>query len=208
MGFWKNLGQTALTQSTAAAQKLQKKNQRAATANRLRTVIRCEEKAAEKEYLALGRYYYNALRNSDNPIAEAHCARIDAIQARRDKALEDLEQVVQERQADDVIVFDETDGPTAVFVTEHKKKNTLFHFDRGPIEITVTRDSVFDPEDENSEEIDLSDVQSYEQDPMPEETPSPAICPEIQETIQAESTDVPQMQPAAELDENDSLPFE
>ena len=41
------------------------KNRKNALANRLRTVIRCEEKAAERAYLALGRYYYHNLRDAD-----------------------------------------------------------------------------------------------------------------------------------------------
>ena len=75
MANWKKLGQSA----RRTAQNLKEKNRRAALANRLRLVVHCEEQAAEKEYLALGRYYYNALRSKDNAIAESHCARIDAI---------------------------------------------------------------------------------------------------------------------------------
>ena len=54
----------------------------AAYLNRIRTVIKCEEQAAEKEYLALGRYYYNNLRDPSNAVTEPHCAELEAIEAR------------------------------------------------------------------------------------------------------------------------------
>ncbi|WP_322173389.1 hypothetical protein [Acutalibacter caecimuris] len=197
MANWKKIGKTAQTRAQRAAHRLKEKNRRIAAANRLRTVIRCQERAAEKEYLALGRYYYNALRNPDNPIAEAHCAHIDQIQALRDSALESLEQTMWEhndaKEASSIAVISGADRPTPALVTKLAKPGTLFHFNKGPIEITVTKDedAPFDPEDENSEEVDLSDVASFDHDPMPEttEVPLPATRP-------------------AELDENDSLPFE
>ena len=171
MANWKKWGQTA----RRTAQSLKEKNHRAALANRLRLVVRCEEQAAEKEYLALGRYYYNALRNKDNAIAESHCARIDAIQQRRDRALSDLEQTV-DSMAEVVTLVSHADGPTAVFVAG----TTRFSKEAPEAE------EEYNPQDENSEEIDLSDVESFDQDPMPEAAATPP----------------------AELDENDGLPFE
>ena len=67
------------------------KNRKAAYLNRIRTVIKCEEQAAEKEYLALGRYYYNNLRDPSNAVTEPHCAELEAIEARLDAALQQLE---------------------------------------------------------------------------------------------------------------------
>ncbi len=46
--------------------------------NRLRTVIRCEEKAEERAYLALGRYYYHNLRDAENTVTEPYCIDIEA----------------------------------------------------------------------------------------------------------------------------------
>ena len=215
MGFLKDWAKSAKDCTHAAALHLTEKNRLAALANRLRMVIRCEEKAAEKEYLALGRYYYNALRDRENPVAEPHCARIDEIQARRDSALEDLERVIQQEQeinkAASIGVIGGADGPTAIFVTRRKKPGTLFHFSKGPIEVTVTRDEdiPYDPEDENSEEIDLSDVKQFEQDPLSEEGLAKAgqeAQPAADHKIQPAADH--KIQPAAELDENDDLPFE
>ncbi len=227
MANWKEISLTARANVRLAATQLKEKNRRLAAANRLRTAIRCQEKAAEKEYLALGRYYYNVLRGPDNPVAEAHCLRLDQLQAQRDRALEDLEQLMQQQhEASSVAVISGADGPTAVFVTatvKPRKKSALFHFDKGPVEITVTReeDAEYNPEDPDSEEIDLSDVESFDQDPMPQEearsdgpvgegaAPS-AAEPEIPPAAEPEIPPAaePEIPPAAELDENDGLPFE
>ena len=67
MGFLKNLGRAA----ESCAHSVKGKTSRAAAINRLRTVLKVQESEAEKEYLALGRYYYNALRDKDNPRATA-----------------------------------------------------------------------------------------------------------------------------------------
>ena len=216
MANWKEISLTARANVRLAATQLKEKNRRLAAANRLRTAIRCQEKAAEKEYLALGRYYYNALRDPDNPVAEAHCLRLDQLLAQRDSALESLEQVVRQQHA--IAVIGGADGPTAVFVTatvKPRKKSALFHFDKGPVEITVTReeDAEYNPEDPDSEEIDLSDVESFDQDPMPQEearSDGPAEEGAVPSAAEPEIPPAaePEIPPAAELDENDGLPFE
>ena len=71
-----------------AAAALGHKHKKTAVLNRIRTVIRCEERAAQKDYLALGRYYYHALRDKENLVTEPHCAQLDEIEARLEKALE------------------------------------------------------------------------------------------------------------------------
>lgn len=193
MANWKDLAGLAMDGAGKLAAGIRQKNRRAAMLNRLRTVIRCQERAAEKEYLALGRYYYNALRNKEDQVAEDHCARLEEINALLDSTLESLEKSVREPEASSIAVIGGYDGPTVVHVKEPKEDGTIFHFGGGPLEITVTRDVVYHPEDEDSEEIDLSDVESFDHDPMPEDK-SPAPAP---------VTGAP-----AELDENDSLPFE
>ena len=64
--------------------------------NRLRTVIRCEEKAEERAYLALGRYYYHNLRDAENTVTEPYCIDIEAAQKRIDAAVEKLEALTRE----------------------------------------------------------------------------------------------------------------
>lgn len=197
MSFLKELGLTAKART-----------QRAAVLNRLRTVLRCKKRAIEKEYLALGRYYYNALRDKNNSITEGHCANIDQHQDDVDRILNTLEGLEQAaffssdgKSAASIAVISGADGPSAVFVTERrkpakKKEGTLFHFHKGPVEVTVSRepaqDSQPDPSDENAEIVDLQDVQVFDQDPIAE---APAAPAELNT-------------PPASPDENDSLPFE
>ena len=79
------------------------KNRKTALANRLRTVIRCEEKAAERAYLALGRYYYHNLRNTANAETETHCIDIEAAEKRIEEAMLKLEVLRREDDAKPVI---------------------------------------------------------------------------------------------------------
>lgn len=126
--------------------------------NRLRMVIRCEERAAEKEYLALGRYYYNTLRDKNNPVAEAHCAQLDEIEQRLENALSMMRAC-----------------------SESNFIGTI----RAPGGAPCPCD------DGECEEIDLSDVESYDQDPCLEA--APLAGPE---------------KPQEQGEENEDLPFE
>lgn len=110
MKLFQNIGKAV----TGAASYLTEKNRRAARLNRVRTVIKCQEKAAEKEYLALGRYYYHNLRDKDNTVTEGHCAALDQIEEALDAALDQLEKFYGEKEAaaeeitlEDVQVYDE-----------------------------------------------------------------------------------------------------
>ena len=96
MEFLKNIGRAV----SEAASYLGEKNRRAAQLSRIRTVIRCQEKAAEKEYLALGRFYYNNLRDKDNPVTEPHCANLDHLEEGLDRALKQLEKFYTNPQSD------------------------------------------------------------------------------------------------------------
>src|SRR5699024_159558 len=78
------------------------KNRKNALANRLRTVIRCEEKAAERAYLALGRYYYHNLRDADNTVTEPHCIDIEAAEQRIDAAVQKLEALCREEGEEEI----------------------------------------------------------------------------------------------------------
>ncbi len=122
MELIKNLARAA----GAAAQCLGRKHQKTAVLNRLRTVVRCEERALQKEYLALGRYYYNALRDPENPVAEPHCKAIDEAEKRLDVALSHMQAMTSENCIG-IIVAPGEDG--------------------------------------DREEIDLSDVEYYDEEP-------------------------------------------
>lgn len=110
MEFLKNIGKAV----GEAANYLGEKNRRAARLSRIRTVIRCQEKAAEKEYLALGRYYYHNLRDKGNAVTEPHCDALDQIEEKLDNALDQLEKYYggeddcqEEITLDDVASYDQ-----------------------------------------------------------------------------------------------------
>lgn len=135
MEFFKNIGRAV----SGVAGLVGEKSRKAAYLNRIRTVIKCEEQAAEREYLALGRYYYNNLRDKSNSVTEAHCAELEEIEARLDKALNCLEELYQDGAAAVAVIGGE-DGPTAVCVKDGA----------------------------GAEEITLDDVESFDHDPMAE----------------------------------------
>lgn len=149
MAFFKEIGKAL----SGAVSFVGEKNRRTAYVNRIRTVIRCEEKAAEKEYATLGRYYYNNLRDKSNPVTEAHCVELEAIEARLEKALDQLEQFYQLEQ-------------------QEASKTIMLGSEGGPVAVYITRDC--------AEEVTLDDVESFDHDPMAEpaekapETPAPA----------------------------------
>ena len=96
-------------------------------------------------------------------------------------------------------ILPEEDRPAAAAI--HSEKQPVFHFEKGPVAVTITKTldepplaAEFNPLDENSEEIDLLDVECFDQDPMPAQ----ADC------LQPP----PPGPPPAEPDENDGLPFE
>lgn len=214
MANWKEHANRAKSEAQRLAAGIKWKSRHAAVMNRLRTVIRCQERAAEKEYMALGRYYYNALRDNGSQIAEEHCQKLDRIQEQLDAALKSLK---REASVIGIIVAGANGSETAQTGDEKKRNDdgTLFHFNGGPIEITVKRDMVYHPEDEDSEEIDLSDVESFDHDPMPEKPVSPAAVEAVpsgessgpDDTESGPKAAEPEFS-GAELDENDSLPFE
>lgn len=87
----KNIFETIGHTLSGAVDYVVEKNRRAAQINRLKMVIRKEERAAEKAYIALGKYYYHTLRDELNPITEPHCAAVDNATRRMDRAMSRLE---------------------------------------------------------------------------------------------------------------------
>ena len=114
MGFLKNVKSVFKTAGGAmqnAVDVVAEKNRKTAMANRLRTVIRCEEKAAERAYLALGRYYYHNLRDASNAEIENYCVGIETAEQRIEDAMLKLEELNREEEtvATSVAVIGEED---------------------------------------------------------------------------------------------------
>ena len=146
MDFLKNI--TAAIKEAAGA--VAEQNHRTAQGNRIRALLKLDSKAAEQEYLALGRYYYNQLRDAENPVTESHCAAIDEIEERIAAGQSRLEQLF--------------------FIGEDPEEAGTFDFE----EVSPEEDAGEEPEpedlpEEEKEFIDLSDVESYDHDPMKSE---------------------------------------
>lgn len=104
MDFFKNITSAFKTAGDAvqsAVGVVAEKNRKTALQNRLRTVIHCEEKAAERAYLALGRYYYNSLRDAANTVTEPYCVDIDASEQRMEAAIQKLEALCHEQEEEE-----------------------------------------------------------------------------------------------------------
>lgn len=124
-----------------AVQTVEQKNRSAAQLNRIRAYIRSQEKAAEQQYLALGRYYYHNLRDAAESVTEAHCAELDSIEANLKSARDQLDffYSVEHPESASIGIIHSEDGPTAVYIA-HK-----------------------DPAER--EEVTLDDVQCFDSDP-------------------------------------------
>ena len=98
---------------TGAVESMGEATRRTAALNRMRTVIDAQEQAAQREYLALGRYYYNNLRDRKDPVAESHSAELDVILGRQDRALASLEELYQ------------YEGPTDAFFAQGEEREEV-----------------------------------------------------------------------------------
>ena len=75
---------------------LEERNRRHARLNRIRAALKQEERAAQLEYTALGRYYYANLRDPARDLAEEHCRELDRIETRMNAAIDQLEKYYAE----------------------------------------------------------------------------------------------------------------
>lgn len=71
-------------------------NRKGALINRIKAVVRCEEKNIERAYVALGKYYYNNLRDKELEETERHCLALENSKRRLDRALTRLEELTEE----------------------------------------------------------------------------------------------------------------
>jgi hypothetical protein len=92
MHIFKDLGRSA----KKLVEKVEEKNKFAALVNRVRNIMRMEQKAAEREYVTLGRYYYQNERDKGNLVTEKHCAELDKIEGGLNRAMDELEKIYYE----------------------------------------------------------------------------------------------------------------
>lgn len=144
MKLLENLGRSL----KGAVKYAEDKNRRVAVLNRIRSYLRTQERAAEREYLALGRYYYHNLRDKNDPVTEGHCAELDSIEANLANARGQLDYFysVDHPEEGTIGVIYGEDGPTAVYTT-------------GDVPAEY-------------EEVTLDDVQCFDTDPTEAADPS------------------------------------
>ena len=188
MNFLKNISAAFKTAGGAvqgAVKVVEEKNRRTALMNRLRTVIRCEEKAEERAYLALGRYYYHNLRDAENTVTEPYCIDIEAAQKRIDAAVEKLEALTRETAVKDL----------GEYLASGKEPQP------------VKQES-----EAEEEEITLDDVQEYTPTPEEEkEAEEAAFVPDgtVDEAVEAAEPAAEQPETTEpEKDESEEVPYE
>ena len=82
MGFFDTIGGSV----SSAFHSIMDKNRKAALINRVKIVIKAEEQNAERAYIALGKYYYQNLRDETNGDTEIYCEIADRANRRLSRA--------------------------------------------------------------------------------------------------------------------------
>ena len=99
MGIFETISQ----QITDTITGIFEKNHRSAIVNRLRIVIKNERENCARAYVALGKYYYEHLRDKENQETEALCTSIDESTRRMQRAFDKMhalhEEAVKEAEA-------------------------------------------------------------------------------------------------------------
>ncbi len=88
-----NLFQSVSSNVTKAVDFVVEKNRKAALINRIRIVIKNERENEARAYVALGKYYYEHLRDAQNEETEHLCRAIDFSDKRMKKAFAKLDEI-------------------------------------------------------------------------------------------------------------------
>ncbi len=78
---------------TSAIHLVVEKNRKNNLINRIKYVIRQEETKANQAYIALGKYYFNHLRQEENEETEFYCKAVEHANHRIDRALTKLDEL-------------------------------------------------------------------------------------------------------------------
>ena len=76
-------------------------NRKTALINRIKLVVKSEEKNVNAAFIALGKYYFNNLRDKSVEETERHCRAVETARTRLDRALTKLEELTGEDDEDD-----------------------------------------------------------------------------------------------------------
>lgn len=183
MKFFDTVGKTL----TDGLSRLEERNKRNAHLNRIRAALKREEKAAQRKYIALGRYYYNSLRDKNDPVAEQHSLELDEIEIRINKAVDMLEQCYAEAAAKKAELHEEIDLDDAKCFDSNPIEDKL---EGGAEKISKDAAKVADMLKESTAEIEKEALNTAD-------------------TIgEGAAKTVSEVKNAADTDENDNLPFE
>lgn len=96
-----NLFQSVTGNLTKAVDFVVEKNRKAALINRIRIVIKNERENEARAYVALGKYYYEHLRDKNNEETEHLCRAVDFSDARIRKAFQKMDELTEPEGCDD-----------------------------------------------------------------------------------------------------------
>lgn len=224
MGFFNKVGKTL----SEGFSRLEEKNRRSAYLNRIRAVLKREEKAAEREYIALGRYYYNNLRDQNDPVADKHCSDLELINKRIEAAIDRLEECYAEMAEEKAEQYEEIDLDDVQCLQEDPAKR---------VEETTDSDTLQETKDDLIESLqnvkeDMKDVAEnvkeaakavYQEVVKTVQEEAAESREQVMDAVKAEAEEIQQaaaraledmgadfspQAKAADESENDSLPFE
>ena len=121
--LFKNIGEIMEN----AKKNFSEKGKKASAAAKLRAIIKAEEKATERAYMALGKYYYNNLRDKNDVTAEPYCASLDSSREKIEKAAKKLDSYYKEEpnnaetkpQKEDTEAINQPKASVYVYLTDN-----------------------------------------------------------------------------------------
>jgi len=96
-----NIFETVSGNVTKAVDYVVEKNRKAALVNRIRIVIKSERENEARAYVALGKYYFQKLRDPNNEETEPQCRAVDSSEQRMKKAFTKLDEITAPDDCDE-----------------------------------------------------------------------------------------------------------
>lgn len=202
MGLFNKIG-LKISQGFSA---LEERNHRQAQLNRIRAALKREERAAQLEYTALGRYYYANLRDPSNGVTEAHCKELDKVETRMNAAIDQLEryytEIAQAKSAreEEVTLDDVTCMETQEKAVEAVKNMATQVGEKVKNVVTETRTAAKETTEQVSDKV-LETVESAAK------TVSDKADDVADAAAHLRNKDEEEPRHAADPDENNHLPF-
>ncbi len=104
-----NFFDTVSSRVTKAVDYVVEKNRKAALINRIRIVIKNERENEARAYVALGKYYFQNMRDEQNEETEKLCKAVESAGQRMKKAFDKLDEITASEDCEDDACTDCTD---------------------------------------------------------------------------------------------------